>query len=522
MNFNERLAYLGELLITLSGSPVPSHQFQALADYAHNVIPCDYLAICLIEPDQNGYRIHSLQGTAGGAIPSQPFTLEEGLVGHVLQRNRSVIATNLATDNRGSADVEGVASRLGLCSALVTPLRQGDTALGAIYFASCQSDVYGHEELQLADLLSSGLSASLETTRLYQALLDERSTLAAVLSSSRDAVLVVNPQGTILLANPAVSDMLGLDAAAITGQSLYEAVDNPAVHHLFNRAEPGIVELQLVNGRTTQASLTPVTTAFGERVGWAATFRDITVLKQLEQMKNEFVSIVSHDLKNPISSITLAANLLAKAGELNQEQEEIRRRLLETAEYMNELVSDLLDLGKIEAGLDMKREPFDLSRQVVDVMEQLLPQIEARQQELRLSIPEEVTAVGHPDRIKQALLNLVGNAIKYTPPKGRIEIMVAEAPASQYPQAAAATSDRLIVVRVTDNGIGIPADSLPFLFDKFYRVRNAQTESIQGTGLGLAITRSIIETHDGRIWVESVEGQGSSFVFYLPILPPET
>jgi two-component system, OmpR family, phosphate regulon sensor histidine kinase PhoR len=170
----------------------------------------------------------------------------------------------------------------------------------------------------------------------------------------------------------------------------------------------------------------------------------------------------------------------------------------------------------------MKREPFDLSRQVVDVMEQLLPQIEARQQELRLSIPEEVTAVGHPDRIKQALLNLVGNAIKYTPPKGRIEIMVAEAPASQYPQAAAATSDRLIVVRVTDNGIGIPADSLPFLFDKFYRVRNAQTESIQGTGLGLAITRSIIETHDGRIWVESVEGQGSSFVFYLPILPPET
>jgi PAS domain S-box-containing protein len=520
MNFNERLAYLGELLITLSGSPIPSHQFQALADYAHNVIPCDYLAICLIEPDQNGYRIHSLRGIVGGAIRSQPFTLEEGLVGHVLQRNRAVMVANLADDSRGSASIEGVGSQLGLCSALVTPLRQGDTALGAIYFASSQSAIYGQEELQLANLLASGLSASLETTRLYQALADERSTLAAVLTSSRDAVLVVSPQGTIVLANPAVADMLGMDAPAITGQSLYETVENPAVHRLFDRAEPGIVELQLANGRTVQASLTPVTTAFGERVGWAAAFRDITMLKELEQMKNEFVSIVSHDLKNPISSITLAADLLAKAGDLNPEQEDIRQRLIETAEYMSELVGDLLDLGKIEAGLEMEQVPFDLSRQVVEVMEQLLPQIEAKKQLLRLNMPEEVTAVGNPDRIKQALLNLVGNASKYTPPQGRIEITVTEEPASRHPQAAAATSDRLIVVRVTDNGIGIPADSLPFLFDKFYRVRNTETENIQGTGLGLAITRSIIEAHDGRLWAESVEGQGSSFAFYLPAVEP--
>jgi signal transduction histidine kinase len=516
MNFNERLAYLGELLVTLSGSPIPSHQFQALADYAHNVIQSDYLAVCLIDPDMDGYRVHSLRGTAGGAIPQRLFTQEEGLVGQALQRNRAILSESLAEDTRGTADLEGICCRLGLQSALVAPLRQGEKPLGALFFAAQSLTAYGREDIQLANLLAAGLSAALETTRLYQALSDERSTLAAVLASSKDAMLVVNPQGTILLANPAVKEMLGLDPVAITGQSLYQAVENPALHRLFDHAEAGVVELPIPNNRTAQASLAPVVTAFGERVGWAATLRDITLLKELEQMKNEFVNIVSHDLKNPIGSMMLAADLLPKAGELNERQEEIRIRLVETAKYMGELVEDLLDLGKIEAGLEMKRTPFDLSRQVVEVVEQLLPQAETKKQAIQLRMPEEVTAVGNADRIKQALFNLVGNAIKYTPEGGKIEVKVTESAPGQLPQASTADTGKLIIVRVTDSGIGIPADSLPFLFDKFYRVRNEQTDRIKGTGLGLSITRSIIEAHDGRIWVESVEGEGSTFAFYLP------
>jgi two-component system, OmpR family, phosphate regulon sensor histidine kinase PhoR len=517
MNFNERLAYLGELLISLSGSPIPSHQFQALADYAPTAIACDYLAVCLLNPDGDGYRIHSLYGLAGGAVPQRSFAPDEGLVGHVLQRNRTIVAENLGEDERGAADVEKTISRLGLQTALVTPLRQGQTPLGALYFAAKTAGSYQKEDVQLANLLAAGLSSALETTRLYQALADERSTMAAVMASNKDAMLVVNPQGFILMANPAVNEMFGLEAGDIAGQSLYQAVDNLALRRLFDHAEPGMVEIPIVNGRTAQANLSPVITPYGEQLGWAATFRDISLLKELEQMKNEFVNTVSHDLKNPISSMMLAADLLPRAGQLTARQEEIRFRLLDTARYMNELVEDLLDLGKIEAGLQMERQPFDVSRPIFEVAEQLLPQAEAKRIQLQLQIPEaEVIAVGNRDRIKQALFNLVGNAIKYTPEGGKVEVRMNEsAPSPQLPQPPTG-AERLVMVHIADTGYGIPADSLPFLFDKFYRVQDAKTDGIKGTGLGLAITRKIIEAHDGRIWVESAVGEGSVFSFYLP------
>jgi signal transduction histidine kinase len=184
---------------------------------------------------------------------------------------------------------------------------------------------------------------------------------------------------------------------------------------------------------------------------------------------------------------------------------------------MNELVEDLLDLGKIEAGLQMERKPFDVSRPIFEVAEQLLPQAEAKRIQLQLQIPEaEVIAVGNRDRIKQALFNLVGNAIKYTPEGGKVEVRMNEsAPSPQLPQPPTG-AERLVMVHIADTGYGIPADSLPFLFDKFYRVQDAKTDGIKGTGLGLAITRKIIEAHDGRIWVESAVGEGSVFSFYLP------
>src|SRR5581483_8903701 len=182
------------------------------------------------------------------------------------------------------------------------------------------------------------------------------------------------------------------------------------------------------------------------------------------------------------------------------------QRILRSANQMTALVSDLLDLGKIEAGLEGPGEPLDLVEMVEDAIRAQAAQAESKGIAVSRRAPPAARVVGVRARLAQVLANLVGNAVKYTREGGRVEVVV-----------EAATDDGAPVrLRVVDNGIGIPARDLPHVFDKFYRVRNASTSGISGTGLGLAITRSIVEAHRGRIGVESVEGAGSTFWVELP------
>jgi PAS domain S-box-containing protein len=338
---------------------------------------------------------------------------------------------------------------------------------------------------------------------MYQVLADERSTLAAVLGSTRDAVLVVNEEGTILLANPTLQPMLGLEAAAIIGRPLERVVADEAVRQLFAELSEEKREIALPNGRTAEVSLVPVRSGYGEAIGWAAIFHDITLFKELEQMKDDFVSTVSHDLKNPLSIINMAVDLMGTVGDFNEQQKELQGRIRSTTTYMAELVSDLLDLGKIEAGIGQQKESMDLVVLVRSVVDDLKMSIVNKRQQVKLNVPPQATIIGDPVQLRQVLLNLVGNAIKYSPNQGEIEVTVQ-------------TGTSKVEVQVKDTGIGIPQAALPYIFDKFYRVGNEQTRDIKGTGLGLAIAKSIVEAHDGRISITSMPGKGSTFTFFLP------
>jgi signal transduction histidine kinase len=183
------------------------------------------------------------------------------------------------------------------------------------------------------------------------------------------------------------------------------------------------------------------------------------------------------------------------------------QRISTEAQYMAALVSDLLDLGKIEAGLDPPREPIDVVPLVAEAVEIMRAQADGKAVPIALELPADAWVSAAPARLKQALLNLVGNAVKYTPGGGRVTVSV-DAPG------------RTVTIRVADTGIGIPARHLPHVFDKFYRVHDASTKGIPGTGLGLAITKSIVESHGGTIRVESTEGAGSVFLVELPARRP--
>jgi len=510
VSLTERLTRLSDVLVALSASPIPTHLFQTLADLAPAAVQCDYLAVCLPTTDRPGYLVHSLASLPSD-ISARVWAPDEGLPGRAMRTGQVLVVEDLLGAH-GAGPLEDILFRAGLRAALVAPVRRGTETVGALLFASRAPAAYHPDDVQVAALIAAGLGSALESSRAYQALADERSTLAAVLGSTSDAVIMLNDDGIVLLANPAVGAMLGLVPDAMVGRPLADVSGHEPLRRLFEASRQRTAEFPLPDGRTAQASLVSVVTPYGEPVGVAAILRDITLLKHLEQMKNEFVNTVSHDLKNPISVIDGTAEVISWSAKDPALQRRIQR-IRDEARYMAELVTDLLDLGKIEAGLGPPKEPLDAARLVEDAVRKLRPSAEAKGVAVATQLPAEAWVMAAAPQLTQVLLNLVGNAVKYTPAGGRVTVSLL---ASAGADASGAPT---VTVRVADTGIGIAPQHLPRVFDKFYRVNDASTKGIPGTGLGLAIAKSIVDNHGGRIAVESSEGSGSVFVVDIPGCP---
>jgi PAS domain S-box-containing protein len=508
----ERLTRLTDVLVALSGSPVPSHLFQTLADLAPAALPCDYVAVCLPTPEGAGYVVHSLAPLLTD-VGAEVWPPGQGLPGRIMRTGRVSVVEDLGALVETSA-LEDILAGNGLRAALAVPVRRGVEVAGALLFASRSPGVYASDDVQIASIIAAGLGSALESSRVYQALADERSTLGAVLGSTSDAVIMLNDDGVVLLANPAVAAMLGLVPDAMVGRRLVDVPGHEILRPLFQERKPRTVDLPLHDGRTAQASLVSVVTPYGEPVGVAAILRDITLLKNLDRMKNDFVNTVSHDLKSPISVIDGTAEVISWNAKNDAPLQRRIQRIRDEARYMAELVTDLLDLGRIEAGLGPPKERLDAAGLVEAAVRKIAPGAEAKGVAIESDLSSGAWVMAAPARLTQVVLNLVGNAVKYTPTGGRVRVSVART------GDAGTLGGPGVAIRVTDTGIGIPARHLPHVFDKFYRVHEPPAKDVPGTGLGLAIAKSIVENHGGRIAVESTDGVGSVFVVELPECPP--
>jgi two-component system, OmpR family, phosphate regulon sensor histidine kinase PhoR len=229
-------------------------------------------------------------------------------------------------------------------------------------------------------------------------------------------------------------------------------------------------------------------------------------LKQVDRLKNEFINTVSHDLRSPLTAVLGYVDLLERVGSVNDQQHEFIHRIQASVENITSLVNDLLELGRIESGFDSQNEVIPLDGLVRYSLETVDGLILEKRLNLRLDIPEDIPPThGNPIRLRQMCDNLVGNAIKYTPEGGDIGIEME------------ARSEQLIL-RISDTGPGIPPADQPHIFEKFYRASNVP-KGVGGSGLGLAIVKSIVDTHQGRIWVESLLGRGTTFTVVLPLTP---
>ncbi len=393
-----------------------------------------------------------------------------------------------------------------LQATLAVPLKARSGPIGVLHATSrVAMDPFSNNDHYLLSVLADYAAIAIENARLFAEMQEQRSKLQAILTGSEDLIVVMDDQGGILLMNPSAGEALHLDTREVVGQRFQDLADSEAFHQLFelplSEGRVRNLELTLADGRTFYASLSPV-----REVGWALIMRDITYLRQLNRMKSDFVATITHDLRSPLTVIQGVLRLLPQLGGLNEEQQEFAEQAMRNVEHMDRLIRSLLDIGQIEAGLEMPMEPLRLDDIVEEVVANLQGEATGKGLVLEVEMAEDMSVVnGNHTRLVQVMTNLLDNAIRYTPEGGRIIMRASE-------------GEGEITMSVKDTGVGIPAQAKAHLFQKFYRVRQPETRELEGTGLGLATVRSIVERHGGRVWVESKEGEGSAFFFALPTM----
>lgn len=353
-----------------------------------------------------------------------------------------------------------------------------------------------------------------------------RSTLYAVMESMTDGLILVTPDRRIRYVNRNTEALLQLGEAFFPGraaQELYEAIaracDDPAATKQA---------LQRPSSDTTGSSLLTVSqkgsgparhlrwrtfkirNASGVNLGLGHILTDVTREYEVDRLKSDLISTVSHEFRTPLTAIRASISSLLRPGVVWDEEtrEDFLQTISEESRHLQELIENLLDMSKIEAGvLRLNRYPVVVSRLVDDVLERLRPVYPHHQ--IAAAIPPRLPLVDiDPHRIEQVLLNLVDNAVKYGGESRVIHL-------------AAESHEHEVWLSVTDQGIGIPAEHLPHIFERFHRIDTQLTRMTGGNGLGLAICRGIVEAHGGRIWAESELGSGSTFIVALPIAREE-
>lgn len=362
------------------------------------------------------------------------------------------------------------------------------------------------------------LAASLEEMqervqeRLTQ-LEHDRDRLQAVFTSMRDAVIALGSSGRIALINPGAERFFHVEAREVEGRTLLEVIRHRrlarAMQEALSGAEPTTFEFETVDvpPRHLQAEVAPVRTASGRLSGAVAVLHDVTQLRQLEKIRSEFVANVSHELRTPITSIKgFLETLLDGAMHDPEVCEHFLTIVAEETDRLARLVDDLLELSRLEKDeAPMSLEVLDLQAEASKALELVEPLAQEKGLTLTSQVPLGLLVKADASLLRQALLNLLDNAIKYTPQGGRVWI-----------EGSEVADKGLVTISVCDTGQGIPSRHVPRLFERFYRVDKARSRAVGGTGLGLSIVRHIIEQHGGQIHVESKLGHGSCFTITLP------
>ncbi|MBC7812270.1 MAG: GAF domain-containing protein [Burkholderiales bacterium] len=378
------------------------------------------------------------------------------------------------------------------------PLRIGEQIIGVLSVDNRVSNrLFNSHEMKLLTLLADFASVALGNASQYFQIQQERNMLDAILEGTQNPVMVVDTSGNILVCNPAAQRIFAIPGN-YNGPAV-EVIEHEGVLHLLDAERTQRSEIAISETHVFNAQMTVI-----PQVGRAIIMQDISHLKELDRLKTNFVANVSQDLRSPLTAIMGYAELLTGAGSITPQQKKFIDRITLSAQSISSLITDLLDLSRIEtAEMEVTQEVVHIQAIAEYALATVEGQISAKQQRLIVGLDNDALPIfGNGQRLKQMVRNLMQNAIQFTPEEGIITVTLR-------------CEDDFIVLEVQDTGIGIASQDQPHIFDKFFRAESVR-QQFEGAGLGLAIVKSIVDLHEGRVWVESEVGIGSTFTVLLP------
>jgi two-component system phosphate regulon sensor histidine kinase PhoR len=505
-----RLDFLREAGDVLSAAMDTQTSIQRVVELAVHDL-ADWSAVDVLEASGELKRMGVARAEPCGAVPARE---PDGFVQAVIKSGRHFVTPALA--HRESLNEELVEPGLpdDVVSLICVPLTSRGRPLGALTLArSAHGTEYGADELALAEDLAARIGIAIDRARLYLEV-EERAEAARVLTYVADAVLLLDQADVVRLWNPAAESITGIASAVVLGRppaevipGWREAVDSIPVS---TSPAPGHAEVMI-----------PIEIEQGER--WIAisgveffggtvyAFRDVTEGRQLEQLKADFIATASHELRTPLAAVYGAAQTLLRHDFALDEagRDRFVSLIAEESERLGRIVNEILLANQLDSGrVDLGSEPFDpvelVERAVEAARAHAPPEIS-----IKPVTPESVPFVAADrDKVRQVIVNLIENAMKYSPDGGRIEVGL---------QSEQSSEEETVTFYVKDEGIGIPSNELARIFEKFYRLDPQMTRGVGGTGLGLYICSELVHRMGGNIWVESSEGQGSTFLLELPV-----
>jgi signal transduction histidine kinase len=424
------------------------------------------------------------------------LVMTQGLSGWVYRERQGALVNDVSQDERwvrlpGDNDFVG--------SALVVPLLYQERVNGILSLHHEQVGFFSEAHLNMASDIGSQAAIAVENARLFTQVKTERESLYALVEAMPIPVLVIDGRGYVSFANRTARQALLIKEVNVPLTHLIGGDELKVAQEQLRLQSEKKLELRWPDDRVFNVSMNVV-----PQVGTVVALDDITHLKELDEMKSQFVETVSHDLKNPLGVILGFAHILQRQMGEGPAQSSLDA-ILQSAGQMKVLIETLLDLAQIEAGLGGKIELCDLIPITRNTLGNFHFQLEEKNMVLETDFPPFLPPVqGNQVRLSQVVSNFVGNAIKYTPAGGRITVKLYR-------------TGHEIWLRVTDTGPGISPAGQAQLFQKFYRVPEIQVKGgVKGTGLGLSIVKAIVERYGGRVFVESEVGVGSTFGCVLP------